>query len=190
MEGEDLGHLRPALISHTEWSRQGHLQSVKSCSGRNEVREWKDILHSHLFFFVQIYLGLSDSFVTPWTEAHQAPLSLGFPRQEYWSGLPLPSSGDSTDPRIEPGSPALQAVSYIEGGFFTDWVTRAIFSLCELSWAMRNTEVRRPRLNSCILTHLLWGLGRLHHLLESHFVNWVIIISLIFLPRLLKTLIR
>ena len=40
---------------------------------------------------------------------HQAPLSMGFPRQEYWSGLPFPSPGDLPDPGIEPGSPALEA---------------------------------------------------------------------------------
>ena len=47
-------------------------------------------------------------FVTPWTVAGQAPLSVGFSRQEYWSGLPFPSSGDLSDPGIEAGSPALQ----------------------------------------------------------------------------------
>ena len=47
--------------------------------------------------------------VTSWTVAYQAPLSMGFSRQEYWSGLPFPSPGDLPDPRIEPGSPALQA---------------------------------------------------------------------------------
>ena len=46
---------------------------------------------------------------TPWTAAHQAPPSMGFPRQEYWSGLPLPSPGDLPDSGIEPRSPALQA---------------------------------------------------------------------------------
>ena len=50
-------------------------------------------------------------FVTPWTVACQAPLSMGFPRQEYWSGLPFPSPGDLPDPGIKPGSPALQADS-------------------------------------------------------------------------------
>jgi len=45
----------------------------------------------------------------PWTVACQAPLSMEFSRQEYWSGLPFPSSGDLPDPRIEPESPALQA---------------------------------------------------------------------------------
>ena len=44
-----------------------------------------------------------------WTVAHQAPLSMGFSRQEYGSGLPFPSPGDLLDPGIEPGSPALQA---------------------------------------------------------------------------------
>ena len=52
-------------------------------------------------------------FETPWTLARQAPLSMGISRQEYWSGLPLPSPGDLPDPGIEPASPALA------GGFFT-----------------------------------------------------------------------
>ena len=49
--------------------------------------------------------------MTPWTIACQAPLSMGFPRQEYWSRLPFPSPRDLSDPGIEPGSPALQADS-------------------------------------------------------------------------------
>ena len=48
-------------------------------------------------------------FATPWTVADQAPPSMGFSRQEYWSGLPFPSPGDLPDPGIEPGSPILQA---------------------------------------------------------------------------------
>ena len=48
-------------------------------------------------------------FVTPWTVGYQAPLSMGFSRQEYWSGLPFPSPGDLPDPGIEPRSPAFQA---------------------------------------------------------------------------------
>ena len=50
---------------------------------------------------------------TLWTVAAQVPLSMGFSREEYWSGLPFPSPGDLPDPGIEPGSPALA------GGFFT-----------------------------------------------------------------------
>ena len=46
---------------------------------------------------------------TPWTVAHQAPPSMGFSRQEYWSGLPFPSPGNLPDPGIEPRSPTLQA---------------------------------------------------------------------------------
>ena len=45
-------------------------------------------------------------FETPWTVAHEAPLSMGFSRQEYWSGLPFPPPGDLPDPRIELVSPA------------------------------------------------------------------------------------
>ena len=50
---------------------------------------------------------------TPWTAAHQAPPSMGFPRQEHWSGLPLPSPGDLIDPWIKPTFLALAS------GFFT-----------------------------------------------------------------------
>ena len=49
--------------------------------------------------------------MTPWTVAYQAPPSMGFSRQEYWSGLPFPSVGDLHNPGIEPRSPALQADS-------------------------------------------------------------------------------
>ena len=55
---------------------------------------------------------MSDS-VTPWTLARQAPLPMGFSRQEYWSGLLFPSPGDLSNTGIEPGSPALQAVSLL-----------------------------------------------------------------------------
>ena len=56
-------------------------------------------------------------FVTPWTVAHQAPLSMGFSWHEYWSELPFPSPGDISDPGIKPVS----YVSYI--GFFTTGAT-------------------------------------------------------------------
>ena len=46
-------------------------------------------------------------FATPWTVAYQAPLSMGFSRQEYWIGLPFPSPGDLPDPGIEPRSSTL-----------------------------------------------------------------------------------
>ena len=54
---------------------------------------------------------VSDSFVTPWTVVPQAPLSMEFSRQEYWSGLPFPSLGDLPNPRVKSTSSALQAHS-------------------------------------------------------------------------------
>ena len=54
---------------------------------------------------------VSDYFATPWTVAHQATLSMRFPRQEYWSALPFPSPEDLPDPGIEPASPAWQVDS-------------------------------------------------------------------------------
>ena len=56
-------------------------------------------------------LSCARLFVTPWTVAHQAPLSMEFSKQEFCSGLPFPSPGDLPDSEVEPGSPALQADS-------------------------------------------------------------------------------
>ena len=56
---------------------------------------------------------MSDSFAIPWTVARQAPLSMGFPRQEYFSGLPFLSPGDLSNPGIEPISSALAGRLYI-----------------------------------------------------------------------------
>ena len=61
--------------------------------------------------FVCSSLSCVRLFVTPWTVAFQAPLSLKFPRQEYWSGLPFPFLGDLPDPGIKVSSPALQVDS-------------------------------------------------------------------------------
>ena len=62
-------------------------------------------------------------FVTPFTVACQAPLSMGFPRQEYWSGVRFPSPGNLPDPGIEPESPA------VAGEFFTTCYTLLISPL-------------------------------------------------------------
>ena len=66
-------------------------------------------VHAKLLSRVQL-------FAPPWTVACQAPLCMGFPRQEYWSGLPFPTPGDFLDPGIEPESPASPELA---GGFFT-----------------------------------------------------------------------
>ena len=61
-----------------------------------------------LYLFAQFHVGL---FVTSRIVAHQAPLSVGFSRQKYWSGLPCPPPGDLPNPGIEPRSPVLQVDS-------------------------------------------------------------------------------
>ena len=69
------------------------------------------------FIFLELcmyvkFLSRVRLFATPWTVAYQAPPSMEFSRQEYWSGLPFPSPGDLPDPEIEPGSPAFQADAF------------------------------------------------------------------------------
>ena len=71
---------------------------------------WNWYLDRHLCCCLVAHLYL---FVTLWTVAHQAPLSMGFCRQEYWSGLSFPSPGDLPDPGIEPVSPALAGEFFI-----------------------------------------------------------------------------
>ena len=82
----------------------------------NLFSKWQWIV-IHIFYALLLLFShsvVSDSFVTPWTVALQAPLSMGFSRQEYWSGLPCPPPGDLSNPRVKPRSPALI------GGFFTN----------------------------------------------------------------------
>ena len=110
-----------------------------------------------LLLDIYIYSGLVSkscpTLPTPWTIACQAPMSVGFSRQEYCSGLPFPSPGDLSDPGIEPRSPALQADSCIVGRFFTNWVMteaqrdRKVLVFQEwgedLSWCRMNLDTWR-----------------------------------------------
>ena len=81
----------------------------------NFVNQLLLLLFSHWVMF--------NSFATLWTIAPQAPLSMEFPRQEYWSGLSFPSPRHLPEPRMEPMSPALA------GGFFYPWATRKVHSI-------------------------------------------------------------
>ena len=71
----------------------------------------KDIHCAVQSFLLYSHLVVSDSFATPWTIVCQSPLSMGFPRQEYWSGLPWPPPGCLPDPRIQTVSSAWQVDS-------------------------------------------------------------------------------
>ena len=78
----------------------------------SEIHMWLNIsiIPTLLLFRQQV---MSNSFAPPWTVVWQGPLSMGFPKQEYWSGLPFPSPGDLLNPGIKPVFPALA------GRFFT-----------------------------------------------------------------------
>ena len=99
-------------------------------------------------------------FVTPWTVAHQAPLSMELSREEYWSRLPFPSPGDLPDPRIKPWSPTLQADHHLSHQEYQSALKTKCFScfLCsslvgepspELGWGLY------LHLWS-LFTHLVW----------------------------------
>ena len=70
---------------------------------------------------------------TSWTETRQVPLSIGFSRQEYWSGLPFPFPGDLPDPGIKPGSPALRADSLPIEPLYCCAVAQSHPTLCDTS---------------------------------------------------------
>ena len=101
-------------------------------------------------------------FATPWTGAHQAPLSMGFSRQEYWSGLPFPSPGESSWPRD------WAWVCCIAGRFFTIWSTREapmtyievhyLFKLVFLFSSSKHPEVE---LLNCMVIVIFWGTFKL-----------------------------
>ena len=97
--------------------------NLKSTGQKARKQIWK---HSHTHTHTLVYFSIHPSMkvkvksvscvqllATLQTVAHQAPPSMGFSRQEYWSGLPFPSPGDPPNPGIEPSSPALQADSLL-----------------------------------------------------------------------------
>ena len=107
---------RPCLASLSFIISQSYLK-LKYIESSNHVILFQPLLLlPSVFPSISCYLlfndsAVSDTFATPWTVAHQAPLSVRFPRQEYWSGFPFPSPGNLSDPGIEPASPILQANS-------------------------------------------------------------------------------
>ena len=80
--------------------------------------------------FMSDSLWLYGLFATLWTVAHQAPLSMKFSRQEYWSGLPFPPPGDLPDPGIEPASLISPALA---GGFFTTSATWEVLNQASIA---------------------------------------------------------
>ena len=91
---------------------------------------------------------MSDSSVAPWTVVWQVPLSVGFPGQEHWSGLQLPSPGDLPDPGIEPPSPALA------GRFFTAEPPGKPFTM---RIDMQISDALKSKNSFTQFRHLFWG---------------------------------
>ena len=90
-------------------------------------------------------------FATPWTVARQALLSMGFSRQEYWSGLPWPPPGDLLDPGIEPESPALQADS-----------SRGHWETPHIYWTKKTDTYRERQIRMPPYTQAIWMLKLIH----------------------------
>ena len=106
--GLELGKSWPQVPKLCESWRVSILQQIRqTCSVKQRVF-WTAVC----CLFVGLVTKLCPTLVTPWTVACQAPLPMGYSRQEYWSGLPFLSPGDRPDPGIEPESPALQQILY------------------------------------------------------------------------------
>ena len=124
-------------------------------------------------------------FVTPWTVARQAPLSIEFSRQEYWSGLPFPSAGGLPDTGIEPRSPALQADSLpgneppVKVNFyliaFRSFSTLAKGSRDQSRWKKSEVKVlvaqSRPTL--CDPMDYSLPVSSVHGILQPRILEWV-----------------
>ena len=87
--------------------RVNHFEEITRVISCNLLKSYLNGHYARILILWLIKLKLL--FPTPWTVAYQAPPSMGFSRQEYWSGLPSPSPGDHPDPGIEPWSPTPQA---------------------------------------------------------------------------------
>ena len=110
------------------WREKKDLRALRTKLLSNIWRVWRDCIFSEWPELVQwgpvttgsCVVSCIQLFATPWTIAHQVPLSMGFPRLEYWSKLPFPSPGDLPDPRIEPVS---LMPPVLAGRFFTTTAT-------------------------------------------------------------------
>ena len=98
----------PELQILPSGSREVQISKTKNVAALRRHKTWKEekkiVMHNKVKLLSHVWL-----FATPWAVGHQAPASMRFSRQEYWSGLPFPSPADLPDPGIEPRSPALQA---------------------------------------------------------------------------------
>ena len=113
------------------------------------------LIHSHVWLFV-----------TPLTVAHKAPLSMGFPRQKYWSGLPVPSTGDLPNPGIKP---ICLASPELAGSFFTTKPPGKLTLITLQSQVSNSTSLQKghfkvfwetnhyPKNKSNIMTHKIWS---------------------------------
>ena len=103
-----------------------------------------------------LHLSVMSNSATLWTVAHQAPLSMGFSRQEYWGGLPCPPPGDLPNPGIKPRSLALQAYSLPSGHHIpkipkTYPYTNYLFKSSPQSFGLYFCPISGKNKNSCFL---------------------------------------
>ena len=120
---------QPQIMDHG-LNRQGAKYSIN-------VKSLLSIVSQNSFCLPLLFNGwvLSSSFVTPCTTVHQAPLSMGFPRQECWRGLLFPSPGDLSNPGIELLSPALA------GRFLTAWAITVVEHTNHICTSLQVTTV-------------------------------------------------
>ena len=110
--------------------------------------------------------------MTLWTVARQAPLSIVFPRQEYWSRLPFPPSGDLPGPRVELASPALAS-----GLFTTKHRGRPLFYICGKSFYAKKQSKTKKTLDKNLKLYAFYSLSQLKFCNQVLFILTIIIIS-------------
>ena len=146
---EILSEHTKALL-RSRWT-QDYGQKILWQNGKHRLRKSAPLAVSHLdekemmlccFRDDALVAKLCPTLVTPWVVAHQAPLSMGFSRQEYWSGLPFPSPRYLPDPGVEPRSSAWQANS---------------LSLSHLGSLLIHCTTREvPIITFCLVKHFGW----------------------------------
>ena len=135
--GPAVAFLSHLLLHHCFWNTPGPscwslcgaplflIQASPSCPGSQDQRPC--LLSCRVSRAMPSRFSRVQLFATPWTVAHQAPLSMGFFRQKYWSGLPCPPPGDLPDPGMETVSLLSPALA---GGLFTTSTTREACCCC------------------------------------------------------------
>ena len=145
----------PCRSQENNFKRHHYIWTLRGLQVKKDCKSFRSARLCMLSYFIHVWL-----FVTLWTVAHQAPLAMGFSRQEYWNGLPCSPPGDLPYPGIKPRSPTLQADSSPSESLGKP---RVIISISKGPGPFRGPGGIPHQASTYELSSAIWGPGGIPH---------------------------